>query len=175
MVSHPRTPYLYIHSCENLKSHIHHKIQFVSNMSNISILTSVEFHQTIPSAWTATSGHLGRGHTKETGNRNATAISENCYRPKLNTLLNGAAQIEETATQCPQFAQLPSVTCVQLRLIRILGNCGCQFPCCALALRIEPPIQWVSGALSEHSNQMNCHKMKTLKQKSTMRWRNRYK
>jgi hypothetical protein len=28
---------------------------------------------------------LGRGHTKETGNRNATAISENCYQPELNT------------------------------------------------------------------------------------------
>jgi hypothetical protein len=26
-----------------------------------------------------------RGHTKETGNRNATAISENCYQPELNT------------------------------------------------------------------------------------------
>jgi hypothetical protein len=27
---------------------------------------------------------LGRGHTKETGNRNATATSENCYQPELN-------------------------------------------------------------------------------------------
>jgi hypothetical protein len=27
---------------------------------------------------------LGRGRTKETGNRNATAISENCYQPELN-------------------------------------------------------------------------------------------
>jgi hypothetical protein len=27
---------------------------------------------------------LWRGHTKETGNRNATAISENCYQPELN-------------------------------------------------------------------------------------------
>jgi hypothetical protein len=26
----------------------------------------------------------------------ATAISENCYQPELNTLLNGAVQIEET-------------------------------------------------------------------------------
>jgi hypothetical protein len=70
-------------------------------------------------------------------------------------LLNGAAQIEETATQLserqklnfqatehasfltialrrgflvsavPQFSLLHSVTCVQLRLITILGNCGC--------------------------------------------------
>jgi hypothetical protein len=30
-----------------------------------------------------------------------------------------------TATQFPQFALLHSVTCVQLRLITILGNCGC--------------------------------------------------
>jgi hypothetical protein len=35
----------------------------------------------------------------ETGNRNATAVSENCYQPELNTLLNGAAQIAGTATQ----------------------------------------------------------------------------
>jgi hypothetical protein len=27
----------------------------------------------------------GRGHAKETGNRNATAISENCFHPELNT------------------------------------------------------------------------------------------
>jgi hypothetical protein len=27
----------------------------------------------------------GRGHTKETGNRNANAISENSYQPLLNT------------------------------------------------------------------------------------------
>jgi hypothetical protein len=38
-----------------------------------------------------------------------------------------------TATQ-PQFALLHSVTCVQLRLITILGNCGCQFLWCACAL-----------------------------------------
>jgi hypothetical protein len=44
-------------------------------------------------------------------------------------LLNGAEQIEETALETalpfPQFALLHSVTCVQLRLITILGNCGC--------------------------------------------------
>jgi hypothetical protein len=39
-------------------------------------------------------------------------------------LLNGAARIEETALSC-QFALLHSVTCVQLRLITILGNRGC--------------------------------------------------
>jgi hypothetical protein len=27
----------------------------------------------------------GRGDTKETSNRNANAISENCYQPELNT------------------------------------------------------------------------------------------
>jgi hypothetical protein len=40
-------------------------------------------------------------------------------------LLNGAAQIDETATQSPQFALLHTVICDQLRLITILGNCGC--------------------------------------------------
>jgi hypothetical protein len=61
---------------------------------------------------------LGRGNTKETGNPNATAISENCYQPEFeHVLLNGAAQIEETATQFPQFALFHSVTCVQHRLI----------------------------------------------------------
>jgi hypothetical protein len=28
---------------------------------------------------------LRRGYTKETGNRKATAISDNCYQPELNT------------------------------------------------------------------------------------------
>jgi hypothetical protein len=28
---------------------------------------------------------LGRGHSKETDNSNATALSENCYQPELNT------------------------------------------------------------------------------------------
>jgi hypothetical protein len=40
-------------------------------------------------------------------------------------LLIGAAQIEEAATQFPQYALPHSVTCVQLRLITVLGNCGC--------------------------------------------------
>jgi hypothetical protein len=40
-------------------------------------------------------------------------------------LLNGAAQIEETALPFRQFARLHSVTHVQFRLITILGNCGC--------------------------------------------------
>jgi hypothetical protein len=40
-------------------------------------------------------------------------------------LLNGAAQIEEKATQFPQFAPVHSVTFVQLRLVTFLGNGGC--------------------------------------------------
>jgi hypothetical protein len=40
-------------------------------------------------------------------------------------LLTGATQIEETAKQFNQFALLHSVTCVQLKLITVLGNCGC--------------------------------------------------
>jgi hypothetical protein len=34
----------------------------------------------------------------ETGNHNATAISENWYQPEFNTLLYRAAQINATAT-----------------------------------------------------------------------------
>jgi hypothetical protein len=33
----------------------------------------------------------------------------------------------------PQFALLHSVTRIQLRLLRVLRNCGCQFPSCALS------------------------------------------
>jgi hypothetical protein len=40
-------------------------------------------------------------------------------------LLNGAVQIEEAALSFSQFALLHSVTCVQLRLIKILGYYGC--------------------------------------------------
>jgi hypothetical protein len=40
-------------------------------------------------------------------------------------LLNGVEQIEETAMQFPHFALLHSVTCVQLRLTTLLGDCGC--------------------------------------------------
>jgi hypothetical protein len=40
-------------------------------------------------------------------------------------LLNGAAQIEEIATKFRQFALLHSITYVQLRMITVLGNCGC--------------------------------------------------
>jgi hypothetical protein len=40
-------------------------------------------------------------------------------------LLNRAAQIEETVLPFLQFALLRSVTCAQLRLITILGKCGC--------------------------------------------------
>jgi hypothetical protein len=50
---------------------------------------------------------LGRRHTKETDNSNATAISENCYQPVSSVW------------------QLHLVTCVQPRLIIVLGNCNC--------------------------------------------------
>jgi hypothetical protein len=40
-------------------------------------------------------------------------------------LMNGAAQIEETALSFPQFSLLRSLTRVQLMLITILGNYGC--------------------------------------------------
>jgi hypothetical protein len=39
-------------------------------------------------------------------------------------LLKGAAQIEKTALPFPIFALHHSVTCVQLRLITIIGICG---------------------------------------------------
>jgi hypothetical protein len=39
--------------------------------------------------------------------------------------LASSAEVKMVATQFPQFALLHSVTCVQLRLITILGNCGC--------------------------------------------------
>jgi hypothetical protein len=65
---------------------------------------------------------IGRGHTKETGNSNSTA----------------------TALPFPQFALLHSVPCVQLRLITILGNCGCQLPCYALGLT-ETAVKFLTG------------------------------
>jgi hypothetical protein len=40
-------------------------------------------------------------------------------------LLNGTVEIEKTALLSPQFALLHSVTCIQLRLITVLGNCRC--------------------------------------------------
>jgi hypothetical protein len=40
-------------------------------------------------------------------------------------LLNGLAQTEEIVLTFPQFVLILSVTCVHLRLITVLGNCGC--------------------------------------------------
>jgi hypothetical protein len=57
-------------------------------------------------------------------------------------LLNGAAQIEETAMQFPQFALIHSVTCGPLRLITILGNCG--YVAVASFLVPTPLQSWVS-------------------------------
>jgi hypothetical protein len=59
------------------------------------------------------SEHQGRGHTKETGNRNFWELLSAWVE---HMLLNGAAHIEEMATQFPQFTLLHSVTYVQLRL-----------------------------------------------------------
>jgi hypothetical protein len=75
---------------------------------------------------------------QEPGNRNATAISENCYQPELNTLLNGAAQIEETVTHVSSIYAAPfsNICSTQAdnnsRKLRLRS--GCQFPSCALAL-----------------------------------------
>jgi hypothetical protein len=57
-------------------------------------------------------------------------------------LLNGAGHIEETVLPFFQYALLVSVTCVQLKLITILGNCGCQFPWCALGLTVVTVACW---------------------------------
>jgi hypothetical protein len=65
---------------------------------------------------------IGRGHTKDTGNSNFRELLSAWVE---HMSLNGAAHIEETATQFPQYELLHSVTCVQCRLITILGNCGC--------------------------------------------------
>jgi hypothetical protein len=64
-------------------------------------------------------------------------------------LLNRVAQIEETTLSFPQFALFHSVTCVQLRLITILGNRGCVAIASFLGVR---PIRtlwlaWLVGAV----------------------------
>jgi hypothetical protein len=50
-------------------------------------------------------------------------------------LPNGAEQIEEMAMQFPQSAPLHSITLVQLRLIRVMGN-WLPVSLCALAPNI---------------------------------------
>jgi hypothetical protein len=64
------------------------------------------------------------------------------YQPELNEhmLQNEAAQIEETATQFPQFALLHSGTCstqadTNSRKSRL--RCGCQFLWCTLTVRVK--------------------------------------
>jgi hypothetical protein len=59
-------------------------------------------------------------------------------------LLNGAAQIEETSLSFPQFALLHSVTCVQLRLITVLGNW--------VALRLPVSLMWPRPETSKFEN-----------------------
>jgi hypothetical protein len=60
-------------------------------------------------------------------------------------LLTDAAHIEETATQLLQYALLHSVTCVQLRPIRVLGNCGCV--AVASFLGVPSPLYAIIGTL----------------------------
>jgi hypothetical protein len=60
-------------------------------------------------------------------------------------LLNGAAHIEETGLPFLQFTLLHSVTCVQLRLIAILGNCGCV--AVVSFLRVPSPLQRKRGVV----------------------------
>jgi hypothetical protein len=56
----------------------------INSYTHQTSLPWVGFEPTIPASERAKTVHaLGRGHTKETGNRNATAISENCYQPEL--------------------------------------------------------------------------------------------
>jgi hypothetical protein len=57
----------------------------------------------------------------------------------MNTLLNGAAQIEEMAMHFPQFALLHSMTCstqADNNAWKLRLHYSCQFPWCALALNI---------------------------------------
>jgi hypothetical protein len=63
---------------------------------------------------------LGRGHTRK------LATSTQPQFPRIAISLSSTHVTEwSSTTQFPQFALLHSVTCVQLGLIAILGNCGC--------------------------------------------------
>jgi hypothetical protein len=85
-----------------------------------------------------------------TSRMDATETGKRNFRELLSAwvehvLLNGAAQIEETALPFPQYALLNSVTCVQLWLITILGNFGCV--AVASFLGVLPPLcytMWVA-------------------------------
>jgi hypothetical protein len=77
--------------------------------------------------------HQGQGHTEETAYRNFRELLSAWVE---HVFLNEAAQIEETALPSPQCTLLHSIICVELRLITIQWNCGCQFPRCVLAHRI---------------------------------------
>jgi hypothetical protein len=68
---------------------------------------------------------LGRGHTKETGNRN--------FRELLSACVEHVT--EWSSANCVAVSSVCAALCVQHRLITILGNCGCQFPWCALPLK----------------------------------------
>jgi hypothetical protein len=77
----------------------------------------------------------GLGYTKETGNRNAIAISENCYQPELS---NGNAVFSICAgpfnNMCSTQADHSS------RKMRL--RCGCQFPPCSIGQMVG--IRWVA-------------------------------
>jgi hypothetical protein len=54
-------------------------------VTNTSVLSLLQSPLSVSWQRILTQELYGRGHTKEIGNRNATAISENCYQPELNT------------------------------------------------------------------------------------------
>jgi hypothetical protein len=100
---------------------------------------------------------LGRGHTKETGNRNTTVISENCYQPELNTCSRrfetfycvylwthvtawsnpnwGNGNIVSSRCAAPVNNMCSTQADNSSRKFRL--RCGCQFPWCALALSVS--------------------------------------
>jgi hypothetical protein len=68
-------------------------------------------------------------HTKGTGNRNATATSENSYQPELNTCYGIVVSSICAAPFSNMWSTQADNNSRKLRL-----RCGCQFPWCVLAL-----------------------------------------
>jgi hypothetical protein len=86
---------------------------------------------------TSRNNRTGVGKRRSLWDR-AALVATQQYCKHISAAVNQHPTIEEamfSALPFPQFALLHSVTCVQLRLITILGNCGCQFPWCALAFK----------------------------------------
>jgi hypothetical protein len=76
---------------------------------------------------------LGRGHTKKTGNRNATAISENCYQPELNTCYwMEQRKLRKLHWKVSNMCSTQADNNSQKLWLR----CCCQFPWCALGLTV---------------------------------------